>query len=198
MKKIFNLSALMLLAGLLNTNVVVAGEVDPASVPAPKQTIAEKYMSAKEAAALKQSMGKAALLVDIRTQAEIAFVGEADAVDANIPYLLADFSAWDDKKARFQLSPNPNFVNKVGELVSKAGLQKDSTIILMCRSGDRSAKAANDLTKAGYTNAYSLVEGFEGDVAKDGPNAGKRTVNGWKNAGLPWSYNLDKNKMYLN
>lgn len=196
--KRFNLSVLVLLTGLLNAGIVSAGDVDPASVPAPKQTIAKKYLSAKEAAALKQSMGKAALLLDIRTQAEIAFVGEADAVDANIPYLLADFSAWDDKLARFQLSPNANFTAKVDELVSKAGLQKDATIILMCRSGDRSARAADDLTKAGYTNAYSLVEGFEGDVAKDGPNAGKRTVNGWKNAGLPWSYKLDKSKMYLN
>ena len=197
MKKI-NLSVLVLLAGLLNTSVVVAGEVDPASLPDRKQTTAEKYLSAKEAAALKESKGKTTLLLDIRTQAEIAFVGEADAVDANIPYLLADFSAWDDKKARFKLSPNADFVNKVGDLVAKAGLKKDATIILMCRSGDRSAKAADDLTDAGYTNVYSLVEGFEGDVAKDGPNAGKRMVNGWKNAGLPWSYKLDKNKMYLN
>ncbi len=195
--KSINLSVLTLLAGLLSTSVVVAGEINPASLPDRKQTIAEKYLSAKEAAALKQRMGKKALLVDIRTQAEILFVGEADAVDANIPYLLADFSAWDDKKARFKLSPNPNFISKVGELVSKAGLKKDSTIIVMCRSGDRSARAADDLTTAGYTNVYSLVEGFEGDVAKNGPNTGKRTVNGWKNAGLPWSYSLDKNKMYL-
>ena len=192
-----NLSVLVLLAGLLNASVVIAGEVDPASVPAPKQTIAKKYLSAKEAAALKQSKGKEALLVDIRTQAEIFFVGEADGVDANIPYLLANFSIWDDKKGRFLLTPNATFVDKMNALVSKAGLNKDSTIIVMCRSGDRSARAADDLTKAGYTNVYSLVEGFEGDVAKEGPNAGKRTVNGWKNAGLPWSYTLDKNKMYL-
>lgn len=195
--KSIHLSVLVLVAGLLSASVVTAGEVNPAKVPERKQTVAKKYLSAKEAAALKQRMGKKALLVDIRTQAEILFVGEADAVDANIPFLLADFSAWDDKKSRFKLSPNANFIDKVGELVSKSGLKKDSTIILMCRSGDRSARAADALTKAGYSNVYSLVEGFEGDVAKEGPNTGKRTVNGWKNAGLPWSYNLDKSKMYL-
>ena len=196
MKKI-KLSVLVLLAGLMGTSAVVAGEIDPATVPAPKQTIAKKYLSAKEAAALKQSLGNKALLVDIRTQAEITFVGEADAVDANIPYMLANFSTWDDKKGRFLLTQNATFVDKMDALVSKTGLNKESTIIVMCRSGDRSARAADDLTKAGYTNVYSLVEGFEGDVAKDGPTAGKRTVNGWKNAGLPWSYKLEKDKMYI-
>lgn len=196
MKRI-KLSVLVLLAGLLNANAVFAGEVDPANVPAPKQTIAKKYLSAKEAAALKQSMGNKALLVDIRTQAEITFVGKADAVDANIPYMLANFSTWDDKKGRFLLTQNATFTDKMDALVSKAGLNKESTIIVMCRSGDRSARAADELTKAGYSNVYSVVEGFEGDVAKEGPNAGKRTVNGWKNAGLPWSYKVEKDKMYL-
>jgi len=44
---------------------------------------------------------------------------------------------------------------------------------------------------------YTVVDGFEGDVAKEGPNAGKRVVNGWKNAGLPWSYRLEKEKFTL-
>ena len=34
-------------------------------------------------------------------------------------------------------------------------------------------------------------------MAKEGPKAGQRAVNGWKNAGLPWSYKLDKAKMYF-
>ncbi len=41
------------------------------------------------------------------------------------------------------------------------------------------------------------MDGFEGDVAKDGPQAGQRVVNGWKHAGLPWTYKLDKVKLYL-
>jgi len=77
------------------------------------------------------------------------------------------------------------------------GLGKDTTIILMCRSGDRSAKAQDLLIQSGYTKVYGVVEGFEGDMAKDGPNTGRRAVNGWKNAGLPWTYKLDKAKMYF-
>ena len=41
------------------------------------------------------------------------------------------------------------------------------------------------------------VEGFEGEKVKSGNNEGKRRLNGWKNANLPWSYTLDRNKMYF-
>ncbi|WP_295888318.1 hypothetical protein [uncultured Thiohalocapsa sp.] len=34
------------------------------------------------------------------------------------------------------------------------------------------------------------------DKAKAGPRKGERVVNGWKNAGLPWTYKLDKAAMY--
>ena len=70
-------------------------------------------------------------------------------------------------------------------------------VILICRSGDRSARAADLLANAGYTQVYSITDGFEGDAAKDGPQAGQRIVNGWKNAGLPWTYKLEKQKMYF-
>ena len=77
------------------------------------------------------------------------------------------------------------------------GLTKADRVILICRSGDRSARAADLLANAGYTQVYSITDGFEGDAAKDGPQAGQRIVNGWKNAGLPWTYKLEKQKMYF-
>jgi rhodanese-related sulfurtransferase len=77
------------------------------------------------------------------------------------------------------------------------GLGKDATIILICRSGDRSSKAQDRLQTAGYSKVYSIAEGVEGDTVKDGPQAGQRAVNGWKNAKLPWTYKLDKAKMYF-
>jgi rhodanese-related sulfurtransferase len=45
------------------------------------------------------------------------------------------------------------------------------------------------LARAGYDKAYTVVDGFEGDRESDpsSPDYGKRTVNGWKNAGLPWT-----------
>ena len=43
--------------------------------------------------------------------------------------------------------------------------------------------AALLLCAAASARADPLVDGFEGDVDADG----RRTVNGWKNAGLPWT-----------
>lgn len=196
MKKL-HLAGLTLVLSLTQASIAFAGDVDPATVPAPKQTIAKNYLTSKEAAAIKQTLGAKALMVDVRTAAEVEYVGTPDTVDANISYMVDDYSAWDDKKSRFAMSPNSGFLTKISDAMTKAGLDKNSEVIVICRSGDRSARAADLLSNAGYTKVYSVVDGFEGDMAKEGDNKGKRTVNGWKNAGLPWSYNMVKNKMYI-
>jgi rhodanese-related sulfurtransferase len=107
--------------------------------------------------------------------------------------LLNDYSTWDTKKNRFQMNPNSDFTTKIADAIAARGLKKTDPVILMCRSGDRSAAAANLLTNAGYTNVYSVYDGFEGDLSKEG----RRTVNGWKNANLPWGYTLDQARAYL-
>jgi rhodanese-related sulfurtransferase len=65
--------------------------------------------------------------------------------------------------------------------------------------GGRSAKCINRLAKAGFKTVYNIVDGFEGDKVSDknDPNYGKRTKNGWKNSGAPWTYDLDPKLMYL-
>lgn len=192
-----NLIGMTLVLTLTQAGIALAGEVDAATVPAPKQTISKNYLTSKEAASMKQSLGGKALLVDVRTAAEVEYVGTTDLVDANISYMIDDYSTWDDKKARFAMAPNSGFLTKISDVMTKAGLDKNSEVIVICRSGDRSARAADLLSNAGYTKVYSVVDGFEGDMAKEGDNKGKRMVNGWKNAGLPWSYNMSKNKMYI-
>lgn len=67
----------------------------------------------------------------------------------------------------------------------------------MCHTGKRSTKSANMLADAGYTKVYSMVDGYEGDKAKSGETKGQRTVNGWKDNGLPWTYNLYGDIMYF-
>jgi hypothetical protein len=68
----------------------------------------------------------------------------------------------------------------------------------MCRSGgERGAPSAKALEGKGYQSVYVVVDGFEGDTAKSGERKNWRTVNGWKNAGLPWSYALNPDKMFL-
>lgn len=189
--------AMLTLALLASVTPVHAAGLDAGQLPAAKQTSLGKYLLAREAYEIKTHDPAKVLFVDVRTPAEIEYVGMAEQVDINIPYLLDDYSSWDSKKGRFLMTPNAAFQLKLESTLKARGLDRDSTILLMCRSGDRSAVATNFLAKLGYSNVYTVVEGFEGDMAKEGANKGQRVVNGWKNSGLPWSYALSKEKMYL-
>lgn len=118
-------------------------------------------------------------------------------VDQNIPWVTDNVNAWDADKNTFQQQPNTEFIASLTQALQAKKLDKNSPIILMCRSGHRSAAATNKLASEGFTQVYTLAEGFEGDKAKEGADKGKRTTNGWKNAGLPWNYTLDKDKLPL-
>lgn len=170
---------------------------DAASVPAPKRTKLGQYLSSQEAAKFMDQNASKALFLDVRTPAEVTFLGMPAQADANVPYMKEpDFPTWDSAKGTFKLEPNPDFITEVRRRLAAKHLQSTDSIVLICRSGDRSAAAANLLAEAGFKNVYSVVDGYEGDLATSGPKAGQRAVNGWKNAGLPWSYKLDKAKMY--
>jgi len=182
---------LSLLAILLTVSASHA--VDPASVPKQKQTRLGQYLSAQEAADFVAKHPKDSLFLDVRTPSEVVFLGMPKQADANVPYMLEpEIPVFDQAKHTLKLEPNPDFIPEVRRRLSQKGLNNDSPIVLICRSGDRSAASANLLSEAGFKNVYSVVEGFEGDLAKDG----QRNVNGWKNAGMTWSYKLDKAKMY--
>jgi rhodanese-related sulfurtransferase len=67
--------------------------------------------------------------------------------------------------------------------LAAAGVAKDAPVLFLCRSGVRSVAAAEAATAVGYTRAYNILQGFEGNP--DG--AGHRGAgSGWKVAGLPW------------
>ncbi len=184
------IGAIALLAAALPA---LAGDWD--SVPEKKATSLKLYMHPKDALArMTGPEGGKTLFIDVRTPQEAMFVGMASPVDANIPYMMMpELPEWDAKKNAYKLVPNSSFVTAVTAKLEAKGLSKNDMVILMCRSGDRSATAANLLAKAGFTQVYSVFEGFEGDLSKDG----RRIVNGWKNDGLPWSYDLNKDKMPL-
>jgi rhodanese-related sulfurtransferase len=182
-------------AGMITTLLFSGASL--AELAKKKQTPQGLYLSAIESYDLMQKNGKDVLFLDVRTRAEVDFLGMPTVADANIPYLLeGDWADWDEKKSTFKLIPNSGFLPAVEQQLAKKGLNKESKIVVMCRSGSRSAKAAKLLGEAGYKNVYTVVDGFEGDKAKDGAHKGQRLVNGWKNANLPWSYKLDREKMY--
>lgn len=172
--------------------------VEAAALPASKRTNAGRYLDARSAYELKQKLGDKAYFVDVRSLYEVMYVGMPTVADANIPYAehLRD-SQWDDKAGRLKMEPNSGFAPELARRMQSKGLGKDNVVIVLCRSGERSARAVNLLTQLGYTNVYSVIDGFEGDLATNGPHEGQRAVNGWKNAGLPWSYKLDKERMTL-
>lgn len=167
-----------------------AEPVGTASVPKSKRTTLGLYLSAAQAHAMKSAPASRVLLLDVRTRAEAAYVGMAAGVDALVPYMEHDefMSDWDPARATFKSSPNSGFAEDVLRLLDERGLGRDTPLILICRSGDRSARAVDRLAAMGLSQVYTVVDGFEGDLDAQG----RRHVNGWKNAQLPWSYRLDQ------
>ena len=107
-----------------------------------------------------------AKLVDIRSREELALVGR---IPGAIEIEIKRFPAWID---------NDRFLPTVRERLSP-----DDLILLICRSGKRSHKAAEWLTREGFPNCFNVLEGIEGDRNEQS----QRIVNGWKMRGLPWS-----------
>lgn len=122
------------------------------------------FISPQNAWALFQSAH--AVIVDVRTHEERTFVGY-------IPESI--HIAW---ATGTSLNRNPRFVK---ELENKVG--KDKPILLLCRSGKRSAAAATAAFQAGFKNIYNIEQGFEGDL-DDHQHRG--SFNGWRFHQLPW------------
>jgi rhodanese-related sulfurtransferase len=164
----------------------------PAEIPPEKQTTLGLYVTAKEAHDMWQKDQQKIKIIDCRTPEEYAFVGHAP-MAPNIPSKFVTY-AWDEKKQEYDMKPNPTFVKEVQKKFAK-----DDTILVICRSGQRSAPSVDLLAKAGFIKVYNITDGFEGDKVKDpqSPNKGKRMQNGWRNSHLPWTYDLDVNLMYL-
>jgi len=157
----------------------------------------ELGISAQEAYAQVQKADSKVLFVDVRDPVEVMFVGFTDAVHVNVPYLMVDRSAWEDKRGIYKLYQNPDFAAQIKAALEKRGLPMDAEVITMCRSGsERGEPSAAFLRANGFPNARFVVNGFQGAALKDGPQAGFRIQNGWQNSGLPWSMKMNPAKMY--
>ena len=108
----------------------------------------------------------AATLVDVRTAEERKFVGHVPN-SAHVPWATGT-----------ALTRNPRFAREL-----EAKVRKDQPVLLLCRSGKRSAAAAEAAAKAGFTLAFNVLEGFEGELDEAGHRGG---IDGWRLRGLPW------------
>lgn len=162
-----------------------------------KHTPQGLYIDAKETIELMKKDPKV-ILVDVRTPEEWQFVGYTEAAQIMIPSVIFKYDAMDAKKPRYRSEVNNNFVSELEEKAADLGADENSTYILMCRSGaTRAQPAAKMMAQYGYKNVYIMTDGFEGSKTKAGDKKGFRLVNGWKNSGAPWTYNIDANKAYF-
>jgi rhodanese-related sulfurtransferase len=179
---------------------VFAFLVVPASLPArgapppvkEKQTSLGLYVTASEAYAKWKASPDKVKVLDVRTPDEFIFVGHAP-MAWNVPVAAQTFT-WDATRKQFPMQPLSDFVERARKV---AGPQ--DTLLVMCRSGGRSAIAVNLLASAGFRNVYNITDGFEGDTVKDPDSvfAGQHMVNGWRNSGLSWTYDVDPARMIL-
>ena len=160
-------------------------------VPENKQTTAGLYVDAAQAYEMWKANPDKVRIIDVRTPEEYAFIGHPDGC-WNVP--LA-FVTYQSKGGKFEWAPkwNPDFVDEVKKVAGP-----DDTLLVMCRSGDRSAMAVNKLAAAGFKDTYSIIDGFEGDKVDDPGSVfhGKRMRNGWKNS-APWVYTIDPERIIL-
>lgn len=153
-------------------------------VPTAKRNGLGLYVDAAEAYRLRRDNAASVVLVDIRSRLEAALVGQPSLLDVHVPYLEpATPLVWDRDRGGWRMSPNPAFAAELDQRLQARAVTADHYVILLCRSGERSARASDELALRGYRNVLSVVDGFEGDMSADG----RRTLNGWKNAGLPWT-----------
>lgn len=126
-----------------------------------------KHLLPKEAYEFLKKFPEA-LFIDVRSEMEFLFVGHPkDALHVG----WNDGPDWDI---------NPHFVGEVKKLI---GAASDRPLVLICRSGKRSAEAGEALIKAGIKNIFNVTHGFEGDINE---HHQRGTVNGWRFEGLPW------------
>jgi rhodanese-related sulfurtransferase len=103
--------------------------------------------------------------VDVRTEAEYA-AGHPQGAQ-NVPILNAGAKG---------MEPNPDFMT-----VMSAAYPKDAKLVVGCKAGGRSLKAAQALLAAGYTNIVDQRAGWDG--ARD--SFGAITEEGWSKKGWP-------------
>jgi rhodanese-related sulfurtransferase len=111
-----------------------------------------------------------AVLIDVRTKTEYTDIGHP---------IGAIHIAWQEQ---FGSPINPNFITEVG----KVAPDKNTPVLLLCRSGQRSLSAAKALEQIGYSTLINIATGFEGDPDS---NQQRSNINGWQFCGLPWEKN---------
>jgi rhodanese-related sulfurtransferase len=149
------------------------------------------YVTAQEAYEMWKADPERIKVLDVRTFEEYVLIGHAE-MAANVPLAFPTYN-WDANKGNYSVVGNKDFITHATQR-----FKPEDTILVMCRSGGRSAMAVNALAKAGFTQVHNIIDGFEGDKVDDPESIyhGMRLRNGWKNS-APWTYRLDPKLVWL-
>ena len=142
-----------------NNTVEYAGDIDPKTA----WSILENYNES--------------LLVDVRTKAELNYVGYPDLSSLKKTFINIEQQFFPGGNL------NENFVAELEQVIIKDSPNKERQVVFLCRTGARSARAATLMALYGWINCYNIASGFEGDPDEYHHRA---SVNGWKFEGLPW------------
>jgi rhodanese-related sulfurtransferase len=124
------------------------------SVPKGKQTSLGLYLTAEQAHEKWKANPEQVKILDVRTPDECLFVGHPN-MAWNVPLVLQTYQ-WDASGGKLPTKPNPNFLAQVKDL-----LKPSDALLVMCRSGGRSAMAVNLLAEAGFKNVYNVVDAWK-------------------------------------
>ncbi len=148
-------------------SLILIGCNPPKRIPQPSEVVpqsatevAPQLATATEAYDLHNKDGKNILFVDVRIESEL-LEGLPTPVDANVPFAHIVNEKW---------GFNDDFVPTIERCLKKEGLNKQSRIILICSTGNRSKMAAERLKSVGYKNVYSVKGGVNEWLESDLPS----------------------------
>lgn len=113
-----------------------------------------------------------AVLVDVRTMVEWAYVGIPDLSSLGKEVVTIEWS-------KLTGQPNAGFIQQLTKQVPM-----DKNLLFICRAGMRSHSASIAAAGAGYANILNVHDGFDGELNDKGQ---RKTVSGWCAENLPWT-----------
>jgi rhodanese-related sulfurtransferase len=147
----------------------------------------------KDAYGLISKSPDGAHIIDVRSRYEYQDIGHPIGA-YNIPVF---FYTTETGPKGYKMIPNDNFCRDLKERFKP---EKDA-LFMICRSGERSTSAVTEAIKCGFKKerVYNILGGFEGDKVHEevSPFKGQRLVGGWRLEGLPWTYKMMPELMYL-
>ena len=109
-------------------------------------------------------------IIDVRSPEEYWMIGHAE-MARNIPLAFVKYK-WNFERDEYSAEPNQAFLSS-----AKSVYGPTDTILVTCRSGERSAIAVNILANGGFVNVYNIIDGFEGDKVNDPESALSRQAD---------------------